>query len=46
MAKIKTAEVRGFARKSKKKYPGVHAKRKFSRNKKSKLYKKISRGQG
>jgi len=35
-----------FANKPKKKRPGVHTKKKFSRSKKSKNYKKIYRGQG
>lgn len=45
-AKSKSSEVRSFIRKSKKKRPGVHAKKKTSRGKKSKNYKKLYRGQG
>lgn len=39
-------QVTKYRIKVKKKRPGVHAKTKFSRSKKSKLYKKRSRGQG
>ena len=42
----KDTAVGGFRRKPKVKRAGVHAKTKQSGNKKSKLYKKISVGQG
>jgi hypothetical protein len=46
MAKIKTAETRNFAKKTRKKRPGVHAKTKTSKSGKSKNYKKAYQGQG
>lgn len=45
-AKSKSSEVRSFIHRPKKKRPGVHAKKQSSKNKKSKFYKKINRGQG
>lgn len=44
MAKINTAN--SFNPNPKKKRPGVHSKKKFSKIKSSKLYKKVNRGQG
>lgn len=44
MAKVNT--VNSFNPNSKRKRPGVHAKKKFSKIKSSKLYKKINKGQG
>ena len=47
MAKKATLQqVTKYRIKVKKKRPGVHAKTKFSRSKKSKHYKKLSKGQG
>ena len=44
MAKVNT--VNSFTPNPKKKRPGVHSKKKFSKLKTSKLYKKVSKGQG
>lgn len=44
MAKVNTAS--SFIPRPRKKRPGVHSKKKYSKLKSSKLYKKISRGQG
>ena len=46
MAKIKSSTVNSFSPNVRKKRPGVHSKKKFSKLKSSKLYRKISRGQG
>lgn len=49
MAKSKsksTTSVRSYFKKPKVKRVGVHSKKKTSKNKKSKNYKKLSRGQG
>lgn len=46
MAKAKVSNISIFKKKSKVSRPGVHAKTKHSNSKKSKLYKKHSRGQG
>ena len=46
MAKTKSSEVKSFARKHRKSRPGVHAKTKSSKNRKSKNYKKSYNGQG
>ncbi len=47
MAKKATLQTsNSYREKAKKKRPGVHAKTKFSRSKKSKFYKKLSKGQG
>jgi hypothetical protein len=44
MAKVNT--VNSWSPNNRKKRPGVHSKKKFSKLKTSKLYKKVSRGQG
>ena len=44
MAKVNT--VNSWSPTPRKKRPGVHSKKKFSKLKSSKLYKKVSRGQG
>lgn len=44
MAKVNT--VNSWSPNTRKKRPGVHSKKKFSKLKSSKLYKKLSRGQG
>lgn len=46
MAKAKVNTVNGFSPNTRKKRPGVHAKKKTSKLKSSKLYKKMSQGQG
>ena len=46
MAKVKTNTSVVKLEKPKVKRPGVHSKKKTSRNKKSKNYKKLYRGQG
>jgi hypothetical protein len=46
MAKIKANTLSTFKLDSKRKRKGVHAKTKMSKIKTSKLYKKVSRGQG
>ena len=47
MAKLKqNKEVKRWVAKPKKKRPGVHAKTKASRSKRSKNYLKVNRGQG
>lgn len=46
MSKIKASTSNAFTPNPKKKRPGVHSKKKFSKLKSSKLYKKVSRGQG
>lgn len=46
MAKIKASTVNSFSPNPRKKRPGVHSKKRFSKLKSSKLYKKVSRGQG
>jgi hypothetical protein len=45
MAKTKQTSIK-FVKKVKKKRPGIHSKKKFSRSKRSKHYKKINVGQG
>jgi hypothetical protein len=42
----KASSVKSFLRKKTKKRPGVHAKSKTSKNKRSKNYKKLYTGQG
>lgn len=44
MAKVNSTN--SFTSNPRKKRPGVHSKKKFSKLKTSKLYKKVSRGQG
>ena len=44
--KKSTSSVRLFLKKAKRKRPGVVSKKKSSKNKKSKHYKKLYRGQG
>jgi len=46
MSKIKASTSNSFTPNPRKKRPGVHSKKKFSKLKSSKLYKKVSRGQG
>jgi hypothetical protein len=46
MAKVKTSSVKVFSVKPKKSNKGIHAKTKMSKNKGSKNYVKVSRGQG
>jgi hypothetical protein len=46
MAKAKVNTVNAFSPNPRKKRPGIHSKKKYSKLKSSKLYKKISRGQG
>lgn len=46
MAKLKAQTAALFLAKSKKTRPGIHSKNKNSQLKSSKLYKKLSRGQG
>ena len=46
MAKSKVSNVSVFKKRPKVSRPGVHAKTKHSNSKRSKLYKKLSRGQG
>lgn len=46
MAKAKVSNITVFKKKPKVSRPGVHAKTKHSNSKRSKLYKKLSRGQG
>jgi hypothetical protein len=46
MAKAKVNNISVFKKKPKVSRPGVHAKTKHSNSKRSKLYKKLSRGQG
>jgi len=46
MAKAKVSNITVFKKKPKVSRPGVHAKTKHSNSKRSKLYKKRSRGQG
>ena len=46
MAKTKTQSVATRTSRPKVKRPNIHAKTKYSNNKKSKLYKKVNRGQG
>jgi hypothetical protein len=46
MAKAKVNTVNAFSPNPRKKRPGVHSKKKFSKLKTSKLYKKVNRGQG
>jgi hypothetical protein len=45
MAKVKQTTVK-FVKKVKKKRPGIHSKKKFSRSKSSKKYQKLNVGQG
>lgn len=46
MAKSKVNSTSTFSPKPKKKRPGIHSKKKFSKLKSSKLYKKLAVGQG
>lgn len=46
MARAKTAEVRSFVQKHRKKRPGVHSKKGSSKCKRSKHYLKVNVGQG
>ena len=46
MAKAKVSNITVFKKKPRVSRPGVHAKTKHSNSKRSKLYKKRSRGQG
>jgi len=44
--KTSTTSVKQFVRKAKRKRPGIHAKTKYSKLKKSRSYKKLYVGQG
>jgi hypothetical protein len=46
MAKTVTSKNNYAPRGAKKKRPGIHAKTKYSKSKSSRLYKKLTRGQG